>query len=185
MEDSKIIEMFEQREEAAIAEVTKKYQNYCKYIAGNILKNSEDVEECLNDVWLKLWNCIPPQKPENLRVFLGCMIRNRSINLYNRKKAKKRFANTEVLLSELEECLSAGNTVEHEVENQRIGSVISQWLGQLEENDQIVFVRRYWYGVPVKELARLHGCTPNAMTSRLKRLRLQLKEYLDREDVLL
>ena len=46
MEDSKIVELYWQRSEAAISETAKKYDKYCNHIAYNILYNSEDAEEC-------------------------------------------------------------------------------------------------------------------------------------------
>lgn len=185
MEDSRIIELLKQREETVISALTEKYHNYCTYIAHNILKNREDVEECVNDTWLKAWDSIPPQEPSNLRVYLGCIIRNLSINRYNQKKAKKRYADVEFMLSELEDCIPHSHTVESQWENKRIGKIISNWLEEQEEESRNLFIQRYWYSVAIKELAQMHGCTPNAMTSRLKRLREQLKDYLDREDVFL
>ena len=71
MDDKRIIELFFAREERAIAETEKKYGALCRYIAGNVLASSEDVEECVSDVLLALWNAIPPDKPEDLCAYVG------------------------------------------------------------------------------------------------------------------
>ena len=71
MEDSKIVELYLQRDENAIKETKEKYEKYCFTVAYNILSNDQDAEECVNDVWLKAWNSIPPNDPDNFRLFLA------------------------------------------------------------------------------------------------------------------
>ena len=66
LDDSKIIELFYERSEQAIIELSNKYDKLCKKIANNILNNSLDTEECVNDAYLGLWNTIPPQNPNPL-----------------------------------------------------------------------------------------------------------------------
>lgn len=70
MEDSRIIDLFYERSEQAIAELSKKYGAVCNRVAGNILRNSLDVEECVNDAYLGAWNTIPPRRPEPLLAYL-------------------------------------------------------------------------------------------------------------------
>lgn len=56
MDDTEITELFLQRKESAIKELSQKYGSYCKTVASNILKNPNDTEECLNDAYLAVWN---------------------------------------------------------------------------------------------------------------------------------
>lgn len=53
MRDEEIIELYFNRDEDAIAETDRKYGKYCQSIAGHILASSEDVEEVLDDTWVK------------------------------------------------------------------------------------------------------------------------------------
>ena len=76
MEDSKIIELFYERSEQAIIELSKKYDRLCNKIAKNILGNSLDAEECVNDAYLGVWNTIPPQKPNPLITYVCKIVRN-------------------------------------------------------------------------------------------------------------
>lgn len=62
MEDSKIIDLYWQRSEAAIGETAKKHSRYCHSISFNILHNAEDAEECVNDTYLNAWNAMPPRR---------------------------------------------------------------------------------------------------------------------------
>ena len=52
MEDSRIVELYWQKNADAIKETDSKYGAYCFAIADNILHNKEDSEECVNDTWL-------------------------------------------------------------------------------------------------------------------------------------
>ena len=62
MDDQAIIELYWARQEQAIQETEAKYGSYCRAIARNILKNTSDAEECVNDTWLQTWNSLPPQE---------------------------------------------------------------------------------------------------------------------------
>lgn len=55
MEDKKIVELFYQRSEQAIAELAAKYGALCMKLAMNLLGDRQDAEECVNDAWLGAW----------------------------------------------------------------------------------------------------------------------------------
>lgn len=183
MEDNRIIVLFFARDERAITETEQKYGAYCQCIAINILRNQEDSKECVNDTWLQAWNSIPPEEPLNLKVYLGCIVRNLSINLYHRYRAKKRHHDLELMLSELEECIPGSGGVEEIIESRQLGETLTKWIRELPVSNRRLFVQRYWYGDSVKKLAIVYGCSANAMASRIKRLRVQLKDYLDKEGI--
>ena len=63
MTDQELVELFWQRREEALTGLQDKYGGWCRSIAGRILGEERDVEECLGDCWLQLWNAIPPPPP--------------------------------------------------------------------------------------------------------------------------
>ena len=105
MDDEKIIEMFFARNELAIGETERKYGRYCYAVSYRILNSNEDSEECVNDTYHAAWTHIPPEIPQSLKAFLGRIVRNLSISRFRRTHARKRSSGTDVLLSELEDCL--------------------------------------------------------------------------------
>lgn len=181
MEDKIILDLFVQRNERAITETAEKYGPYCGAVADNILGCPEDTEEILNDTWLAAWRDIPPSLPACLRAYLGRITRNLALSRYRFFHAQKRCAGMELLLSELEDCIPAPETPERELERRELVLVLRDWADGLEPEDRRLFVRRYWHGVPVKQLAREAGLTQNAMTQRLSRLRKRLRERLEQE----
>ena len=90
MEDTHIINLFLERSEDAIRQVEVKYEKFCFKIAWNILYNTEDSEECVNDTWLITWNKIPPKTPTKLSAFLGKITRNLALDNFRKKNASKR-----------------------------------------------------------------------------------------------
>lgn len=183
LEDSKIIELLYARNEQAIRELSVKYGAVCSRIAGNILKNNLDAEECVNDTYLAAWNTIPPEKPEPLRAYIFRIVRNIAIAKYHANASIKRNSYYDVALEELENCLSACVTVEQEMEGKELSQLIDRFLGTLDQESRILFVRRYWYSDSVSELAGKFRISSNNVSVRLSRIRKKLKKYLRKEGI--
>lgn len=185
MDDLKIIELYWERNENAIIETENKYGRLLYKISFNILSNNEDSKECVNDTYIRIWKSVPPERPRSLTAYLGRIIRNISIDYLKQNRAQKRYSGGDLLLSELEDCIPSRNTVWGEMENKALSRLISDWLNTLPKEDRILFVRRYWYGDSVKELASAIGMTPSKLASRMYRLRSNLKDFLEKEEVTL
>ena len=181
MEDSKIIDMFWQRDENAISETGRKYGEYCRSIAYNILQNNEDSEECVNDTWLKAWNSIPPQKPGNFKMYLAKITRNLSFNRYNSNNAQKRGGGEMTLvLDELTECIIDKTDVEQEYIGKELKEYILGFVRTLPERERNLFVRRYFYVDTVSEIAKRYSLTENNVMVILSRTRKLLKMKLEK-----
>lgn len=183
MEDTQIIDLYWQRDESAIQETDVKYGPFCHKIAMNILHSFQDSEECVSDTYGRCWDTMPPQRPNSLRAYLGTIIRNLCISRYRAAHAQKRFGGAEVLLSELSDCVPSPESVQRTVEADELGQLISRWLDGLTTADRALFIRRYFSGDAVKDLAHEMGIRPNALTKRLLRLREDLRRSLEREGV--
>jgi len=184
MEDTKIIELYWQRDQRAISETETKYGSFCHRIAMNILNISEDAEECVNDTWLAAWNAMPPARPFHLRAWLGKLVRNISLSLWDRNHAAKRYQGVTEMFDELAECLPSGTSVEAEViEEKALTAAIERWLKEQSARDRALFVRRYWEGPSVKDLAQLWQMRPQDLSQILFRLRKSLKKRLTDEGI--
>ena len=183
MEDQGIIRLYFNRDQEAIRQTDRKYGRQCRRTARNILAIPEDAEECVNDTYLAAWNTIPPERPRTLGAYLGRIIRNLSISRYRANHAQKRYAGLEAMLSELEECVPGRADVEAELERRELGALLSRWLDALPREERDLFLRRYWYGEAVQDLAREAGLTPNQASQRLFRLRGLLRTMLESKGV--
>ncbi len=185
MEDDRIIELFLERREDAVAETQRKYSRYCGSIASGILRNSEDAEEALNDTWLAAWNTIPPHIPGRLQTFLGRLTRNICMNKLRGENAQKRGSGEVcVVFDEVSEWLSSGQDVEDAVDESLLTDLLNDFIGSLSDAERGVFVRRYVYFQPVSEIAGAYGFTVSKVKSMLLRLRKRLRTKLEREGLL-
>ena len=185
MDDKQIIELYFERNEQAIRETQNKYGAFCHRIAMNILGIHEDAEECVNDTYYSVWKQIPPTVPEVFKVYLGRITRNLSISRFRAMRAKKRYSSMEIMLSELNDCVPSSSNVEQTIEVMQLSDYISEWLDSLPEEDCALFVRRYWFGDEVQELAKKCGITAAKMAQRMLRLRKSLKAALEQKGVAL
>lgn len=185
MDDSKIIELFYERSEQAIVELSGKYGTICKRIAYHILKNRLDAEECINDAYLGVWNTIPPQRPNPLLSYVCRIVRNLAVKKYHANTAIKRNSIYDVALDELENCFPSSDSVEEAVSAREIGNMINEFLGQISRENRILFVRRYWYCDSIAELAACFHTTNHTISVRLSRIREKLRQYLMKEGVFL
>ena len=186
MDDRQIIELYNERSEAAIWSTADKYGKHCHYIAYNILYNDQDSEECVNDTWLRAWNTIPPQQPNKLSAYLGKITRNLALDrykFYNREKRGK--GQTSLVLEELGECISAGNRTEQEIDAQLLVEALSRFLRNLSTEKRQILVRRYWYLSPVKEIARDFEMSESSVKTILHRTRIKLKHFLEKEGIVI
>ncbi len=180
MEDQKIIELFFARSELAIQALAAKYEKLLHKISFHILQDQEDVAECLNDTYLGVWNTIPPKRPNPLSAFVCKITRNISLKKYRFNTAYKRDASLEVSLEELEPCIPTPS-IEEEWDVKELGRTINRFLQTLEQENRVIFVRRYWFSDSVGEIAAEIGMSENLVSVRLKRIRKQLKMYLEKE----
>ena len=180
MEDREIVNLYWERNTSAIKETDTKYGGYCKAIAKNILGNHEDAEECVNDTYLNTWNSIPPNRPNVLSTYLGKITRNLSFDRFRHRHAEKRGGGEiELILDELDECVSDTDSVEQEVEKKELVQAINRYLDTLTQEKCSIFLCRYWYAISVSEIAARFGMSEGNVSVTLNRIRHQLKNYLE------
>lgn len=181
MDDERIIDLFWQRDENAIFETKTKYGKYCYVIAYNILHSHEDSEECINDTWNSAWNAIPPAKPKRLQSFLARITRNTAIDRCRYDSAQKRDATIKSTIDEYFECIpNKEASIEDEIVLKR---VINEFLFSLDTKTRVIFMRRYWYSMQVKEIANGMGLSENHISIILHRTREKFKEHLTKEGI--
>ena len=184
MNDADLLALYFARDERASNETYRKFGGYCYTIANNILGSGPDAEECVNDVLLRLWEKIPPAKPDNFYAYIATITRNIARNRYRAENAQKRGGSEVALaLDELRDC-TGPDTVEQELESRALGGVIDTFLGTLKERHRVIFVQRYWYLSPIEDIAEDLGITKSTVTVSLMRTRQKLRTYLEKEGFL-
>ena len=178
MLDEQIIELFFNRSGNAIDELDKKYGKVLHKLSYNILNDRLDVEECLNDSYLGVWNTIPPERPNPLLTYVCKIVRNISLKRYHSKTALKRNSTYDIAMSEVENYILAPNSVESEIEAKELAALIENFLDTLSVENRVIFMRRYWFSDTYKEIADRVGITEKMVSMRLTRIRRQMREFL-------
>lgn len=181
MEDSEIMERYWQRSESALDATGEKYGPYLRKIAHNILGSYEDAEECENEVYLAAWNTIPPERPADLKFFLGRIARNIALDRHDYNTARRRNPAFCTVLSELEELLPAPGSAEEACEAGELVRTISAFLRTVRREDRIIFVRRYWHADTIAEIAKQMNTGEGRVKSSLFRTRNKLRHHLQKE----
>ncbi len=182
MNDEQIVNLYWQRDESAITATQEKYSAYLMKIARNILNDTEDSEESVNDTYLAAWNSMPPQKPSVLSTYLGKLTRRISINMFRRRNAAKRQGSEFALsISEVEEIMTDHTNPEKEFEAKHLGVLLNTFLRSLKPDERNTFIGRYYYMDPLKEVAAYCGMSEGKAKTMLFRTRVKLKEYLREE----
>lgn len=182
MNDSDIVRLFWERNEAALAAAEKKFGERCRFLAANILGSRTDAEDCVNDAYLKLWELIPPNRPKVLGAFLCRLVRNTAVDMLRTRLADKRgHGSSAEVFEELAEIIPDKTNVENTYESKALLASVENFLNQEPARERRIFILRYWYGCAVSEIAKRYGARRNTVSVILSRTRQRLKEHLEKE----
>lgn len=185
MLDDQIVSLYWQRDDRAIMQTKMKYEAYLSKIANQILADSQDAEECVNDTYFAAWNSMPTQRPAVLSSYLGKIIRQLSIDVYRKKHAQKRLGSEYMLsLDELGDTFPDVLTPEEHLDRLLLSAAINRFLHSLPKTERIIFICRHFYFDSLKDISLYWGFSEGKIKSMLYRTRQKLKEYLREEGFL-
>ncbi len=185
MEDRQILDLFFERSDQAVEALSDKYGGLLTSIAQGFLESKEDVEECLNDAYLGVWNAIPPNRPDSLRDFAAKVLRNCAIKRFKANTAAKRGRSYTIALEEIEGCFAAAGSPEEELTAKETGELINKFLSRLDQQSRIMFVLRYYLGRTPAQIGAQLQVTSHSVSVRLHRTRERLRAFLMKEGVTL
>lgn len=183
MKDEQIIHLFFQRSQEALSELQARYGAHCAAVARRVLGDQRDVEECVNDTWIRVWNAIPPDHPQFLGAYVARVVRNLALDRYHYNTAARRSSALTQAFEELEPCLLAKDDVVSQMEEKEFREFMDKFLGELSKENRSCFVRRYWYGESVREIGQAMRLSEGAVKSSLFRTRNRLLAAMEKEGV--
>lgn len=181
MRESEILDMLWEHSESVFNAIETEYGYLLKKLIYQIVSDNQDMEECLNDTYMSVWNAIPPDRPEYLKAYICRIAKNIAINRLRTKKAMKRNQDNLLYIEELGECI-AREDVFYQIEEAELAEHINTFLGKQSEKNRVIFLKRYWFGYSVKDIAKEMGMSEKHTSVTLGRLRKKLKMYLIKED---
>ena len=181
MPDSDIIDLYWKRDESAITETDNKYHRYLFRVAKNILHDSQDCEESLNDTYFITWNKIPPSKPTVFQTFLSKITRDVSIDKYRKNTAEKRIpSELTASLDELDDCLSFEASAEESFIINQLSVILNSYLRELSNKEAFIFISRYYYADSIESIAKILKVSESTVFRNLAKMRQSLRERIEK-----
>lgn len=175
MNDLKLIAAIRDGDEKAIDHAINKYSKLLWSVASAVLKNasSQDVEECVADVFIQLWREPGKFDPArgDLKVWLCTIARSRAIDRWRvimRRSGTQLDDNLPVEQMGLVEGL-----MEKETKQALIAAVRA-----LEEPDREILIRRFYYEQKPREIALALDMPVKSVENRLYRTKLRLRQTI-------
>ena len=186
MEDNRIVELYLQRDEAAIGQTSEKYGSRLRALAYGIVNDRGTAEECENDTYMEAWNTIPPHEPRTyLYPFLARITRHISLNRCRDRSRLKRSALICELSAEMEECIPAPDDVECRLDDMVLSAAINGFLSGLDAEKRNIFIRRYWFLDSIADISKRFALSQSKVKTTLFRCRSGLKKHLEKEGYVL
>lgn len=180
MDDLEIASKLAMRSEEALDALYEKYGRLCTQIAGNILSDPRDVEECVNDSLLAVWNHFPSDRREQLAAYVCKTVRNLSLNRLEFNRAAKRAAGEPLALEECEETFP-DESLRADGEDRELAEIINRYLKAQSPERAAIFIRRYFFCDPIRTIAKNYRFSEAKVRNLLARMRAGLKEILKKE----
>ena len=182
MTDDQIIDLYWARNEQAIACTDHAYGHRLLNVAGRILDDFQDSEECVSDTYLKAWQSIPPQRPTYFYAFLAAICRRLAFGKLDWDNALKRKAEVVTLSDEIQRCIPDRGW-ERKLEGEEIGHLLNEFLAALPKESRMIFLRRYWFADTISQIATRYDISESKVKMQLSRTREKLRVYLEKEGV--
>ncbi len=184
LSDGMIIEMYWKREERAIKETDIKYGQFLFRIAYGILHDRLDCEECQNDTYLGIWKAIPPTKPVVFPAFITQIMRRIAINKYKEKTSKKRIpSELTASIEDYKSILASSDTVDSEYASEEVGRIINEYVNDLPERQQYIFIGRFYMAESVENIANDLNIAIATVYRELDKIKQGLKLHLEKNEV--
>ena len=156
MNDKKIIAAIAARDERMLAFVVKKYSKLLWKITASVLINAasvQDVEECVADVFIYLWQYPEKYDPEKAKLssWLSVVARSKAVDSYRRIIRKKEISIEDIVVESLG--YAENNAVYEVMEDNHSREKLRSCIDELDEKEKELVMRRYYYEQKPAEIA--------------------------------
>lgn len=184
MKDEAIVSLLYEKNEIGLLKLSEKYEKLLIHIAATILGGrNQDIEECVNDTYMKLWKHIRNYDMEkaSLKTYLKVIVRNTAINKL-RDLSRREGMEYKEDFSDIAQCfIDQNQNVENQLFRKEDILLLNEVIKELDQKDRELVLRRYYYLQSSKDIAKAMRMTVTAVDSRLSRLRGKMKSTFDQK----
>lgn len=165
-----------ERDPAALEILMDAYGSNVYHLVRRILGmygSKEDIEECVSDVFITVWNKIAEHDPNrgSLKTWVHILAKYNALDCRRRLAGRPRF---EAINLELKNNENTENSVMLKIEINEILQIVDSF----DLLDRSIFYKKYFYYESLETVAQVLGLTRKAVENRLRRVRIALKQRL-------
>lgn len=182
--DQDIVKLLVARDEKAIELIAGRYEKLIRYIAVTILQHRETaVEECINDVYLKVWNNGTGYDYEKatFKTYLKAITRNTALNYLRKLKRLEELEGLDEEDTLQSEYIDYSQNLEQKIIFQEEVQALNKILHGLKKKERELVLRRFYYLQSTRQIGTAMGMSENAVDSKLSRLRKKIKKHYEKE----
>ncbi len=169
-DSDKVIELIKSRTDEGMKLLHEKYSGLMHYVVSGILEDKNDVEECISDICMKVWNSIESYSAQKSKfsTWFTVVARNTALN-YLRKNTGH---------EELNEKNAVHSSPEDDVLRREQAEELKRAISFLSSDEQHIFYRKYYYLQRTAQIAAELGMTNRSVEGKLYRIRKKLQTKL-------
>ena len=176
MTEDKLLNGLKRGRRGYLEKAIEVYTPYVSVIVYNVIgaaMTKEDIEEVISDTFVLLWKSASALDSDKgtLRTYLGAIARNCA-----KKKLRELY-----ICGGLDENIPSADDPTYKTEADEEREALLELIHSLGEPDSEIFLRHYWYGERVSQIAAAIGINKSTITTKLQRGRKRLKEILEKE----
>ena len=174
--DEKIIALLREGEQEGLTLLKSRYGNMVRYIVRGVLRDEQDTEECVSDVYLRVWERFSGFDAEkgSLSTWLTAVAHNTAVDALRRRRAPAQ---------ELGESDGSAPSPEDEILRRERMERLRSAVASLSGAEKNLFYRKYYYMQSTAQIAAELGLSERGVEGRLYRLRGRLRKLMGGDEL--
>ncbi len=173
MREAEIIELLREQDERGMEELLTHYGPLMRYIIKPILHDSHDMEDCLSETAMRIWENLDTYDEEkgSFAAWVTAITRNTALNMLRKKNRHQ--------ADEIDgEPQSSEPTPEEIVLREERQRELRRALGRLNQKERNLFYRKYYYLQSTAKIAAEMGMTERSVEGKLYRIKKKLRKMM-------
>ncbi len=178
MKEEELIDLIKKGEKELYEQIMRKYNQKLYRIARSIVKNDADVEDILQETYLKAYESLAQfQNRSQFSTWIIRILINQANATLNKRKRFDNSISIEAISDRQEEDISFQTTEIH-MSNNELKKILEEAIDKLPENLRCVYVMREVEGLSVAETSECLSISEENVKTRSHRAKALLKDEL-------
>ncbi len=173
MREAEILDLIRSQDDQGMEELLRHYGPLLRYITGPILRDRQDMEDCLSEAAMRIWENSDTydENKGSFAAWVTAITRNTALNMV-RKKNRYPADGFE------DDPESPEPTPEEIILREERQRELKRALDLLSQKERNLFYRKYYYLQSTEKIAAEMGMTVRAVEGKLYRIKKKLRKMM-------